>query len=445
MVLQGFKQGLESREHAENSAQNQGKKKKSGVVKSMFGVFKNKKSPAAANDAASLDSLVVTVAGSPEADTSRLRAGSSAAARSSMASMAHQDEEMVQTQHQIFILALTISVSYISLGTLVFCLWENWSFADGLYFTVVTLTTVGYGDQDGWTSDGAMFFCTVYALVGILLLGTALGIIAAEVLQANDDALDAVKSLALEIQEETKELLRDNVSNDSSLSQPGRAMGQPTQSLREWYKKNTSEITQMMLPSIFTLVVVLGMGMVFIKLDQNELNFIECLYYAVITSTTIGYGDISPVTNTGKLFGALYLLVGVTAVGNVLSNIAGFFIDQKAKAAMEKVLAKRITRADFEAFDIDGDGRIEKTEFALRKLMLMGLIKASDVDRVEKEFAQMDTDGSGEITMEDLDLFLAKQEELREKNRRASASGVGSWTPESKSEDYATDNESIMK
>jgi Ca2+-binding EF-hand superfamily protein len=95
--------------------------------------------------------------------------------------------------------------------------------------------------------------------------------------------------------------------------------------------------------------------------------------------------------------GVIYCLFGVSAVGSILSNIAGYFIEKKQKEAMAKILEKKVTREDFEKFDVDGDGKIEKTEFALRKLMLMGLIKIEDIAMVEKEFEIMDADGSGEI------------------------------------------------
>ena len=42
-----------------------------------------------------------------------------------------------------------------------------------------------------------MLFCAFYCLVGILLIGTALGIIAAEVIEARDNALKNAQSEAL--------------------------------------------------------------------------------------------------------------------------------------------------------------------------------------------------------------------------------------------------------
>ena len=78
--------------------------------------------------------------------------------------------------------------------------------------------------------------------------------------------------------------------------------------------------------------------------------------------------------------------------------------------------------ADFEEFDIDGDGQIEKSEFVMRKLLLMGILNSEDVERCEREFDVMDADGSGEITFEDLELYL-KEEEEKKAREEAEAKG----------------------
>jgi voltage-gated potassium channel len=63
--------------------------------------------------------------------------------------------------------ALTI----ILVGTIVYSLLEAWSPIDALYFSVVTLATVGFGDLHP-TTDAAKLFTVAYILSG-------LGIIAA--------------------------------------------------------------------------------------------------------------------------------------------------------------------------------------------------------------------------------------------------------------------------
>lgn len=51
-------------------------------------------------------------------------------------------------------------------GTLFYWHFEDWSVIESLYFSVVTLTTVGYGDLTP-TTDGTQLFTIFYILSGI--------------------------------------------------------------------------------------------------------------------------------------------------------------------------------------------------------------------------------------------------------------------------------------
>ena len=54
-------------------------------------------------------------------------------------------------------------------GTLFYMRVEHWRMLDALYFTIITLTTVGYGDFAPQTDTGKIF-TMVYIFVGISLI-----------------------------------------------------------------------------------------------------------------------------------------------------------------------------------------------------------------------------------------------------------------------------------
>lgn len=54
-------------------------------------------------------------------------------------------------------------------GTVVYTLVERWSLLDSLYFSVMTLTTVGYGDFVPHTALGKVF-TMIYVLAGIAVI-----------------------------------------------------------------------------------------------------------------------------------------------------------------------------------------------------------------------------------------------------------------------------------
>lgn len=65
------------------------------------------------------------------------------------------------------LVALTAMI--LALGTAFYSLAEGWSVIESLYFSVVTLTTIGFGDLAP-TRDATRLFTIVYSLVGIGVL-----------------------------------------------------------------------------------------------------------------------------------------------------------------------------------------------------------------------------------------------------------------------------------
>ena len=62
-------------------------------------------------------------------------------------------------------------------GTWFYHVQEGWAWLDALYFTVITLTTVGYGDFSPQTSLGKVF-TMVYILVGLSIISSFIVLLA---------------------------------------------------------------------------------------------------------------------------------------------------------------------------------------------------------------------------------------------------------------------------
>ncbi|MBC7850285.1 MAG: ion transporter [Chitinophagaceae bacterium] len=62
---------------------------------------------------------------------------------------------------------------------------------------------------------------------------------------------------------------------------------------------------------VLALVIILGSIMYLVEGKQNGFNNIpESIYWAVVTITTVGYGDISPVTPLGKFIASIMMFIG---------------------------------------------------------------------------------------------------------------------------------------
>jgi voltage-gated potassium channel len=79
----------------------------------------------------------------------------------------------------------------------------------------------------------------------------------------------------------------------------------------------------------------------------------SAIWWAVVTLTTVGYGDITPVTTLGKVLGTVIMLLGVGTVALPAAMLAGRFSEeiQARRGQLETLIARYI-----------GDGQLDAEE-----------------------------------------------------------------------------------
>ena len=60
--------------------------------------------------------------------------------------------------------------------------------------------------------------------------------------------------------------------------------------------------------------------------DAHITTFGHALWWAMSTITTVGYGDMYPVTTTGRFFAALLMIGGISLVGSITATIASWIV-----------------------------------------------------------------------------------------------------------------------
>jgi voltage-gated potassium channel len=60
-------------------------------------------------------------------------------------------------------------------------------------------------------------------------------------------------------------------------------------------------------------------------------SFGKALWWSITTVTTVGYGDVYPVTNTGRVIAVLLMIGGISLVGVVTATLASWIIERVAE------------------------------------------------------------------------------------------------------------------
>jgi len=84
---------------------------------------------------------------------------------------------------------------------------------------------------------------------------------------------------------------------------------------------------------VFIFVIFLGS---FLYQQIEGWSFLDSVYFTVVTATTIGYGDLVPRTNLGKIFTIFFSFFGITMFFYFIFLITGFFFDFTSKRRVHK-------------------------------------------------------------------------------------------------------------
>ncbi|WP_316808865.1 ion transporter [Pedobacter agri] len=79
--------------------------------------------------------------------------------------------------------------------------------------------------------------------------------------------------------------------------------------------KNSFRKISIFLLTVLTITVILGSIMYLVEKKENGFsNIPESIYWAIVTITTVGYGDISPITPMGKFVASVVMLIGYAII-----------------------------------------------------------------------------------------------------------------------------------
>jgi hypothetical protein len=86
---------------------------------------------------------------------------------------------------------------------------------------------------------------------------------------------------------------------------------------------------------LFLTSTVLGLGTIMYRFLEKW-DWIDCIYFSVVTLTTVGYGDIAPATTGGKIFTIFYIIMGLGIILNFIEIIHTHYEEEKNNPSIKK-------------------------------------------------------------------------------------------------------------
>ncbi|WVZ69161.1 hypothetical protein U9M48_017996, partial [Paspalum notatum var. saurae] len=264
--------------------------------------------------------------------------------------------------------AIVSIILYISIGVLVYMTnvegfkgKSTFKLVDGLYFTIISLCTIGYGDIVPCTNFTKVFTC-LFLLVGVRFVDLMLNGLLTNV-------LDKQRTVLL------------STMDDSRLNKVFDTY------MIDARKKRSRGRMKVML----ALAVVAGtISFCTIIVHEVEgLNWIDSFYLSVISVTTVGYGDKSFSTAAGRLTATVCLLVSTLAVAKAFLFLTDLRMDKRNRRTTKWILQKKMDNEPLVA-GLDNAPAVSKSDFVIYKLKEMGKIDERDITMVSDQFDQLE-------------------------------------------------------
>ena len=122
---------------------------------------------------------------------------------------------------------------------------------------------------------------------------------------------------------------------------------------------------------ILTIFLVFGSGALMTVLEPPTVKGSagEGIWWAIVTASTVGYGDISPNTLGGRIIAVVLMITGIGLISTLSASIAAYFVEQEG-AQETTAMLKRI--------DSLQHGLLQSNERIERLLLLGTNVKSGD-------------------------------------------------------------------
>ncbi|MBD3110093.1 ion transporter [Bacillus sp. AGMB 02131] len=97
---------------------------------------------------------------------------------------------------------------------------------------------------------------------------------------------------------------------------------------------------------VFTFIIIILAAIPMYYFETDVTSFAEGIWWGIVTTTTVGYGDIIPVTVIGRITAVLLMLIGIGCIGMITGSVATFFSHNSNKDDDKEYIKKKIDQLE---------------------------------------------------------------------------------------------------
>jgi potassium channel subfamily K, other eukaryote len=290
------------------------------------------------------------------------------------------EDKLVEEPGKYLYTIVIAFLGYLVISAEVYVWMEGISHTDAIYLSMITFTTIGYGDLVP-THPVSKFFTCGFVFLNLLIVG---------------QLLDYVVEAVVEQRKKASQDFLENVFDKEEIDTDAERHN-------HWISKEYMALYEALLQAISMIGGTVAVGTIFFAFLVDNHNIVDAIYLSCMTVSTVGYGDIVPTNIYSRIFGCFFAVGGTLTFGSAVSGFIGALGEYRMLAKNEQTLNNSVL--DYDTFckaDADGSDSVTKEEFVLFRLTQMGVIPSNLRERAEQQFDRMDADGSGDLTMEDI-------------------------------------------
>jgi len=292
---------------------------------------------------------------------------------------------------------------------------------DCVYFAVVTATTIGYGDLVPSTDRGRTF-TIVFGFIGVGCVMFALQevgfwmnkIKCKYTALAGKLLLQRTKRAAQDVQDrnDSNQMAREAGYFCMSMINAVNRLEKCAQNIDAWLEGTIGPVYLQVRWAVMIAVKLVGPIGAYLAVGAflgifEGWTFAESFYFASMTVLTIGYGDLTPTTQAGRLFCIFYIpmALGVLcATYKVVSELRET-VDMNSLLRAPRKLLEKLGGIETNSQRHGRSFRVSEIEFLTNQLEASG-VESDLIELFREQFSVMDRNGKGYLDQQDIERGL---------------------------------------